>query len=255
MKRFSFFLSFCLSFLASNAQEVIKPSSIVYKSKLLIANSETVRFKEDDSLIVRFSDGLIYSNMSEKADLSHLTDVKKRIRYSNLESQQLFKIEKVNPDTTYYDFTYVKLRDTLIYKNYIGYKHKFTMRDKFNGTTYTVTLYECPEIEIDPIYAKYYFSELFFMKVPIKLHGGVIKALAEMKIGDRVITRGELLLHRFNDDKMKGDEFIPPIQKGYRLMLPDSGKKDRQRAQELANELSGNPNYPSVPYRSGMEHE
>lgn len=239
-----------------SAQTPIKPQTIIYKSKQIMANSEIVRFKEDDSLIVVFRDGKIFSNMSEKFELSHLTDTRKRIRYSLLNDKKLFKVERVNPDTTYFDFTYVHLKDTLIWKNYVGYKHKFTMADKFNGTTYTVVLYECPEIAIDPAFQKYYFSELFFMKVPIKLTGGVIKAVAEMRVKDKPVTRGELLLMRFDDERWPVPiDFTTPIERNYTMVEPDTGKKDRERAKRLLEELSGKKDYPTVPFREGFDHE
>jgi hypothetical protein len=159
--------------------DTIHPHTIIYISKRIMANAAYVYDKKNDSLIVTFKDHMIYSNMSMRPELSHLTDAKKRVRYSMLSDKKTFKVEKVNPDTTNFKYTYVRLKDTLIWKDYVGYRHKFTMKDQFTGTTYTVVLYECPEIKIDPEFAKYYFSELFFLKVPIKLTGGVIKALAE----------------------------------------------------------------------------
>ncbi|MFN8310160.1 MAG: hypothetical protein U0T73_09385 [Chitinophagales bacterium] len=256
MNRIFIFVWIVMSAVALRAQEVVKPSSIIYKSKQIMANGEIVRFKEDDSLIVVFRDGQIFSNMSEKFSLTHLTDTKSRIRYSNLDDKKLFKIERINPDTTFYDFTYVKLKDTLIWKNYVGYRHKFTMRDKFNGTTFTVVLYECPEIQIDPAYQKFYFSELFFMKVPIKLTGGVIKALAEMRVKDKPVSRGELLLLRFDDLRWPVPvDFKTPIEKNYTLVEPDTGKKDRERAKRLVEEISGRKDYPSTSFKEGFEHE
>ena len=237
--------------------DTIRPRSIVYRSKQLMANSQVVRTKEEDSLIVCFNNGKIFSNMSLRPELTHLTDVKNKARYSLVNTQNLFKVEKVNTDTTFYKYTYVKLKDTLIWNNYIGYKHKFTMKDNFTGTTYTVVLYECPEIKIDPEYAKFFFGEVFFLKVPIKLHGGVIKALAEQRINDKPVMRAELLLLRFNDEEnwKGGVDFNTPMSKKYTLMLPDGTRKEKQFAKELVEHLSGEKDYPTVPFKTLFDHE
>jgi hypothetical protein len=236
--------------------DTVHPHCIIYKSRQIMANQAFVFDKKDDSLIVVFKDKMIYSNMSMRPELSHLTDVKKRVRYSTLEDKKMFKLEKVNPDTTNFKYTYVQLKDTLIWNGYIGYKHKFTMKDQFTGTTYTVVLYECPQIKIDPEFAKYYFSELFFMKVPIKLKGGVIKALAEQRIDDKPVMRDELLLMRFDDEQSwKGVNFETPVSKGYTLMLPDGTKKEKAYTKELIQSLTGKPDYPTVPYRQEFDHE
>lgn len=236
--------------------DTIRPHSILYRSKQIMANSVIVKNKEDDSLIVVFEDHKIFSSMSLRPELTHLTDTKNRVRYSEVTTSKLFKIEKVNPDTTSLKFSYVKLPDTLIWKDYVGYRHKFTMKDNFTGTTYTVVLYECPEIKIDPEYSKYFFSELFFMKVPIKLSGGIIKALAEQRINDKPVMRAELLLMRFDDEaSWKGVDFSTPIEKGYTLMLPDGTKKEKTFVKELVHHLSGKEDYPNVPYKEMFDHE
>jgi hypothetical protein len=237
--------------------DTIHPHTIIYISKRIMANAAYVYDKKNDSLIVTFKDHMIYSNMSMRPELSHLTDAKKRVRYSMLSDKKTFKVEKVNPDTTNFKYTYVRLKDTLIWKDYVGYRHKFTMKDQFTGTTYTVVLYECPEIKIDPEFAKYYFSELFFLKVPIKLTGGVIKALAEQRIDDKPVSRDELLLMRFDDEAswQFGTSFETPIEKGYTYMLPDGPKKQKQYAKELIEHLSGKPDYPTIPFRQEFDHE
>ena len=236
--------------------DTIHPRSIIYRSKQLMANSQVVRTKESDSLIVCFQDGKIFSNMSLRPELTHLTDAKSKVRYSMVNTQNLFKIEKVNTDTTFYKYTYVKLKDTLIWNDYVGYRHKFTMKDNFTGTTYTVVLYECPEIKIDPEFSKFFFGEIFFLKVPIRLHGGVIKALAEQRINDKPVMRAELLLLRFNDDEnWKGVDFHTPMEKKYTLMLPDGTHKEKQFAKELVEHITGQKDYPSVPYKQLFDHE
>lgn len=249
----------CMDISAQNLAQrdsVITPHSITYRSKQIMANAAYVHDKKLDSLIVAFNDHHIYSNMSLRPDLWHLTDARHRVRYSGLTSKKFFKAEKVNTDTTYFKYTYVKLPDTLIWQGYVGYKHKFTMKDNFTGTTYTVVLYECPEIKIDPEYSKYYFSELFFMKVPITLSGGVIKAVAEQRINDKPVMRAELLLLRFNDDAhWDGVSFMSPMEKGYTYMLPDGTKKEKEYARELMQELSGRQDYPTIPYREEFDHE
>jgi hypothetical protein len=78
-----------------------------------MANAAYVFDKKNDSLIVAFKDHRVYSNMSMRPELSHLTDAGKRVRYFTLEDKKAFKIEKVNPDTTNFKYTYVKLKDTL----------------------------------------------------------------------------------------------------------------------------------------------
>ncbi len=235
----------------------IHPHAIIYTSKTIMANAAYVYDKKDDSLIVAFQDHKIYSTMSLRPELSHLTDASKRVRYSQLKDQKMFKAEKVNPDTTNYKYSYVKLVDTLIWHGYIGYRHKFTMKDNFTGTTYTVILYESPLIQIDPEFSKYYFSELFFMKVPIKLTGGVIKALAEQRIDNKPVVREELELRRFDDEAgwQGGVDFSTPMDKGYTYMLPDGTKKEKQYAKELMERLSGKKDYPTVPYRQEFDHE
>jgi hypothetical protein len=242
---------------ASIHTDTIHPTSITYRSKQLMAGSQIVHTKEDDSLIVVFGKDKIFSNMSLRPELSHLTDVKNKVRYSMVNTQKLFKIEKVITDTTSFKYTYVKLKDTLIWNNYVGYRHKFTMKDNFTGTTYTVVLYECPEIKIDPAFSKFFFSEVFFMKVPIKLHGGVIKALAEQRINDKPVMRAELLLLRFNDEAnwSGGVSFETPMEKNYNLMLPDGTRKEKQFAKELVEHLTGNKEYPTVPYKELFDHE
>ncbi|MCW3125370.1 MAG: hypothetical protein JWO03_1028 [Bacteroidetes bacterium] len=237
--------------------DTIHPHTIMYVSKQIMANAAFVFDKKFDSLIVTFQDHMIYSNMSLRPELSHLTDVTKRVRYSEVNDHKMFKVEKVNPDTTNFKYTYVRLQDTLIWKDYVGYKHKFTMKDQFTGTTFTVVLYECPEIKIDPEFAKYYFSELFFLKVPIKLHGGVIKALAEQRINDKPVMREELLLMRFDDEASwkGGVSFQTPMEKGYTFMLPDGPKKEKQYAKELIEHLTGRTDYPTVPFKEMFDHE
>ena len=237
--------------------DTVHPHCIIYQSKQIMANASYVFDKKNDSLIVAFKDHMIYSTMSMRPELSHLTDAGKKVRYSTLEDKKTFKIEKVNPDTTNFKYTYVKLKDTLIWSGYVGYKHKFTMKDDFTGTTYTVVLYECPDIKIDPEFSKYYFSELFFLKVPIKLTGGVIKALAEQRINDKPVEREELLLMRFDDEASwkGGVHFEPPFSKDFTMMLPDGTKKQKQYAKELIQELTGKADYPTVPYKQDFDHE
>lgn len=236
--------------------DTIRPHSITYRTKQIIANAAYVHDKQLDSLIVVFQDHMIYSNMSMRTDLWHLTDAAKRVRYSGVTSKKVFKAEKVNPDSTYFKYTYVKLPDTLIWGGYVGYRHKFTMKDNFTGTTFTVVLYECPEIKIDPEFSKYYFSELFFMKVPIKLTGGIIKALAEQRVNDKPVNRSELLLLRMNDDaNWDGVSFMTPMDKGYTYMLPDGTSKEKKYAKELMEELSGRADYPTIPFREEFDHE
>ena len=249
--------SFGISAQTTNKHDsIVRPNSITYRSKQIMANAAYVHDKKLDSLIVAFKDHQIYSNMSMRPELWHLTDASHKVRYSGVTSKKLFKVEKVNMDTTNYKYTYVKLSDTLMWAGYVGYKHKFTMKDNFTGTTYTVVLYECPEIKIDPEFAKYYFSELFFMKVPITLSGGVIKAVAEQRINDKPVMRAELLLLRFNDDaNWDGVSFMTPIEKGYTHMLPDGTKKEKEYAKELVEELSGKTDYPTIPYREEFDHE
>lgn len=237
--------------------DTIYPHTITYTSKTIMANAAYVYDKKDDSLIVSFQDHKIYSTMSLRPELSHLTDASKRVRYSQLKDQKLFKVEKVNPDTTNYKYTYVKLVDTLIWHGYVGYRHKFTMKDQFTGTTYTVVLYESPLIKIDPEFSKYYFSELFFMKVPIKLTGGVIKALAEQRIDNKPVVREELQLRAFDNEAgwEGGVDFTTPMDKGYTFMLPDGTKKEKQYAKELIERLTGKKDYPTIPYRQEFDHE
>ncbi len=237
--------------------DTVYPHTITYTSKTIMANAAFVYDKKNDSLIVSFKDHMIYSTMSLRPDLSHLTDAAKRVRYSQLKEQKMFKVEKVNPDTTNFKYTYVKLVDTLIWHGYVGYKHKFTMKDQFTGTTYTVVLYESPLIKIDPEFSKYYFSELFFMKVPIKLTGGVIKALAEQRIDNKPVVREELQLRGFDgeDGWEGGVDFSTPMDKGYTYMLPDGTKKEKQYAKELIERLTGKKDYPTIPYRQEFDHE
>lgn len=237
--------------------DTITPHTITYTSKTIMTNAAFVYDKKNDSLIVSFRDHKIYSTMSLRPELSHLTDVSKRVRYSQLRDQKMFKAEKVNPDTTNFKYSYVKLVDTLIWHGYVGYRHKFTMKDQFTGTTYTVVLYESPLIKIDPEFAKYYFSELFFMKVPIKLTGGVIKALAEQRIDNKPVVREELQLRGFDNEAgwEGGVDFSTPMDKGYTYMLPDGSKKEKQYAKELIERLSGKKDYPTVPYRQEFDHE
>ena len=241
---------------AVKAPVPIKPHALTYRSKQIMANAAYVHDKELDSLIVVFQDHMIYSNMSLRPDLWHLTDVAKKVRYSGLTSKKTFKVEKVNTDTTYFKYTYVKLTDTLMWNGYVGYKHKFTMKDNFTGTTYTVVLYECPEIKIDPEFSKYYFSEVFFLKVPLRLNGAIIKAVAEQRINDKPVMRAELVMLRFNDDaSWDGVSFMTPMEKGYTFMLPDGTKKEKEYSKELIEELSGRPDYPTILYREEFEHE
>ena len=242
----------------TKAPEPIKPHSLTYRSKQIMANAAYVHDKQLDSLIVAFQDHQIYSNMSMRPDLWHLTDVSHKVRYSALASKKVFKAEKVNTDTTYFKYTYVKLTDTLMWNGYVGYKHKFTMKDNFTGTTYTVVLYECPEIRIDPEFSKYYFSEVFFMKVPIQLNGGIIKAVAEQRIDNKPVMRAELVLMRFNNEaewQGEGVSFMTPMDKGYTYMLPDGTKKEKEYAKELMEELSGRKDYPTIPHREEFDHE
>lgn len=234
----------------------VRPRALTYRSKQIMANAAYVHDKQLDSLIVVFNNHMIYSNMSLRPNLWHLTDVPKKVRYSALTDKKTFKVEKVNTDTTYFKYTYVKLTDTLMWNGYVGYKHKFTMKDQFTGTTYTVVLYECPEIKIDPEFSKYYFSEVFFLKVPLRLNGGIIKALAEQRINDKPVMRAELILMRFDEeDKWDGVSFETPMEKGYTFMLPDGTKKEKEYAKELMQELSGRSDYPTIPYREEFEHE
>jgi hypothetical protein len=163
-------------------------------------------------------------------------------------------MEKVNPDTTSYIYTYVKLPDTAMVGKYVGYRHRFTMRDKFTGTTYTVVLYECPDIKVDAEYSKYFFGELFFMKVPIRLEGGIIKALAEQRIGNKPVSRDELILINFDSEANWPVNFETPIEKNFTMMLPDSGHKDKEYAKELLEDVSGRTDYPTVPYREEFDH-
>jgi len=130
------------------------------------------------------------------------------------------------------------------------------MKDNFTGTTYTVVLYECPEIKIGTEFMKYYFSELFFMKIPIKLSGGVIKALAEQRINDKPVSRDELLLLRFDDDvNWPQINFETPMKKNYTLMLPDGTIKEKKYAKELIEHLTGRKDYPNTPYKEIFTHE
>jgi hypothetical protein len=232
----------------------IHPHSITYLTRTLMANQLYVHTKDDDSLIVVFNDGQMFSMSSMRPDLTHLTDTKKRVRYSMVNSKQTFKVEKVIPDTTGYVYTYVKLKDTIMIGKYVGYRRKFTMKDKFTGTTYTVVLYECPDIKIDPEYSRYFFAELFFMKVPIKVEGGIIKALAEQRINNKPVSRDELILRRFDDDAHWPVDFKTPIEKGYTMMMPDGSPKEKKYAKELLEELSGRKDYPTVPYREEFDH-
>jgi len=247
--------------LCASAQDAVKPDTIrphalTYRSKQIMANAAYVHDRQLDSLIVAFQDHKIYSNMSLRPDLWHLTDVSKKVRYSGLTSKKTFKVEKVNTDTTYFKYTYVKLTDTLMWNGYVGYKHKFTMKDQFTGTTYTAVLYECPDIKINEEFAKYYFSEVFFLKVPLRLTGGIIKAVAEQRINDKPVMRAELVLMRFNDDAAwDGVSFETPMEKGYTYMLPDGTKKEKEYAKELIEELSGRPDYPTIPFKEEFEHE
>jgi hypothetical protein len=239
-----------------HAPDSIHPHSMTYRSKQILANAAWVHDAQMDSLIVVFQDHKIYSNMSMRPDLWHLTDVSKKVRYSALTSKRTFKAEKVNTDTTYFKYTYVKLTDTLMWNGYVGHRHKFTMKDNFTGTTYTVVLYECPEIKIDPEFSKYYFSEVFFMKVPLRINGGIIKAVAEQRIDNKPVMRAELILMRFDDDaKWPGVTFETPMGKGYTYMLPDGTKKEKQYAKELMEDLSGRKDYPTIPYREDFAHE
>jgi hypothetical protein len=241
---------------ADGKPDTVRPGSLMYRSKQLMANSAYVHDTELDSLIVVFRDHQIYSNSSLRGELWHLTDVPHRVRYSALESKKTFKVEKVNTDTTYFKYTYVKLTDTLMWNGYVGYKHKFTMKDNFTGTTYTVVLYECPDIKIDAEYSKYYFSEVFFLKVPLRLNGAIIKALAEQRIDNKPVMRAELILMRYNDEGgWKGVDFHTPMDRGYTFMLPEGTKKERAYAKELMEELSGRKDYPTIPYKQGFEHE
>jgi hypothetical protein len=79
---------------------------------------------------------------------------------------------------------------------------------------------------------------LFFLKVPIKLTGGVIKALAEQRINDKPVEREELLLMRFDDEASwkGGVHFEPPFTKDFTMMLPDGTR--------------GRNNTPKISYRS-----
>jgi hypothetical protein len=229
---------------------------MTYRSKQILANAAWVHDAQKDSLIVVFQDHKIFSNMSMRPDLWHLTDVSKKVRYSALTSKKTFKAEKVNTDTTYFKYTYVRLTDTLMWNGYVGYRHKFTMKDNFTGTTYTVVLYECPDIKIDPEFSKFYFSEVFFMKVPLRINGGIIKAVAEQRIDNKPVMRAELILMRFDDDaSWKGVTFETPMDKGYTYMLPDGTKKEREYAKELIEDLTGRKDYPTIPFREDFEHE
>jgi len=250
---FLFLLMWCT---VLSAQDTISPHSITYRSKQIMANSAYVHDKKLDSLIVAFQGQRAFSTMSMRPDLWHLTDAGRKVRYSGITSKKIFKAEKVNTDTTYFKYTYVKLPDTLMWAGYVGYKHKFTMKDNFTGTTYTVVLYECPEIKIAPQFSQYYFSELFFMKVPIRLTGGVIKAVAEERVNDKPVMRAELLLLRFNDDaKWDQVSFMTPMDKGYTYMLPDGTSKEKKYAAELMEGLTGRKDYPTIPYREEFDHE
>jgi hypothetical protein len=167
----------------------------------------------------------------------------------------MFKLEKVNPDTTNYVYTYVNLPDTCMVGDYVGYRRRFTMKDKFTGVTYTVVLYECPRIKIDPEYSKYFFGELFFLKAPIRFEGAIIKALAEQRINNKPVSRDELLISTIDG---VGDwpqvSFQTPIDKGYTMMMPDGTIKDKKYAKELLEELSGRKDYPVTPYREEFDH-
>ena len=255
MNKFFFLLLLIVSIRLS-AQDKIQPHSITYRCKTLIANSQIVHTKDVDSLIVVFDKGKMFSTMSTRAELTHVTDVQKRIRYSMLNFKRIFRLEKVNQDTTNFKYTYVKLRDTLMWHGYIGYKHKFTMKDNFTGTTYTVVLYECPDIKIDPEYSKYYFSELFILKVPIRLEGAVIKALAEQRIDDKTVSRDELLLSQFNDEAdWPAVSFETPIDRNYTMMLPEGSPRDKKYVKELVEDISGRKDYPTIPYRMEFDRD
>jgi hypothetical protein len=264
MVRLLIFLSLLCS-IGASAQDTIphdtiaaprSPHALTYRTKQIMANSAYVHDKVLDSLIVVFQDHKIYSNSSQRQELWHLTDVSKKVRYSVLDAKKTFKVEKVNTDTTYFKYTYVKLTDTLMWNGYVGYRHKFTMKDNFTGTTFTVVLYECPDIHIDPEYSKYYFSEVFFLKVPIRLNGAILKATAEQRIDNKPVMRAELILMQFDKDAdWPGVTFETPMDKGYTYMLPDGTKKEKQYAKELMEDLSGKPDYPTIPYRQEFEHE
>jgi hypothetical protein len=239
-----------------HAPDSIRPRSLIYHSKQIMANSAWVHDKETDSLIVVFQDHMIYSNGSLRQPLWHLTDAAKKVRYSALTDKNTFKMEKVNTDTTFFKYTYVKLTDTVMWHGYVAVKHKFTMKDNFTGTTYTVVLYECPEIKINPEFSKYYFSEVFFLKVPLRLNGAIVKAVAEQRIDNKPVMRAELVLMRFNDDAAwKGVTFQTPIEQNYTFMLPDGTKKEREYAKELLEDLSGRKDYPTISYKQEFEHE
>ena len=245
-----------VSSLKISAQNPIQPHSITYTCKTLVANSQIVHTKDVDSLIVVFDKERMFSMSSMRPELTHVMDVKKRVRYSMLNFKHLFRLEKVNQDTTNFKYTYVKLQDTLMWKGYVGYKHKFTMKDNFTGTTYTVVLYECPDIKVDPEYNKYYFSELFVLKVPIRLSGAVIKAVAEQRIFDKPVSRDELLLSQFNDEgSWPAVSFETPIDRSYTMMLPVGGHREKEYARELVEELSGRKDYPTIPYRVEFDHD
>lgn len=241
--------------LSLNAQQSVQPYSITYRSKTLMANSVIVHTKDEDSIIVEFRNGKMFSMSSYRPQLSHLTDTRRRVRFSAVNDKHIFKLEKVNPDTTNYVYTYVKLPDTIMIGNYVGYRRRFTMKDKFTGVTFTVVLYECPEIKIDPEYSKYFFSELFFMKVPIRFDGAIIKALAEQRIDNKPVSRDEIILSTFNNDSpWPLLTWESPIEKNYTMMLPDGNHKERQYAKELLEELTGRNDYPTTPYRVEFDH-
>jgi len=214
MFRTSIFLFLFLFIDCLSAQDYL--TNIYYKSKILDPKGGFFKVQESADIKVSFYKSLLYSSTTIEPGITHLVDAEKSIRYRNNDTKMTYKIERIQPDSTTYKYTYTHIKDSLAIKGFMCTKHRFSLFDEKENAYYQVNIWTSDSIQIAPVFSKFVMSELFFLKVPFQVTGCVIKAVAEVKRDNVILARGQLEIDKWDSSPNSFFDFRKSEDKGYR---------------------------------------